>query len=269
MDNSGGFVERIKSLRLIAEGDFVRATDKTTDKSKISLKAEDNFIQVHPFEAFSEWSETEVKQNALQNINLVQQLIEKANFKYLRKIDEIGLRGIKDISGAVLFPGLLNSTSFITTGAVGAAPTLDAQQLYDAFSTLITNQWADSNNTSAYMATRVIMPNSVMNIISKKIFSQVGNFNRTVFEALKTNFPRIEFISSFRAEADSIATPPVLSSTVAYNVERGSMVMRLPQPLTIGQIIFTGSFTQKMDYAARVGGLDVLDITSGRILTGL
>ena len=47
------------------------------------------------------------------------------------------------------------------------------------------------------------------------------------------------------------------------------MIMRIPQPLTIGEIIKVGSFDFHVDSKYRIAGLDVLENTAGRLLTGL
>jgi hypothetical protein len=47
------------------------------------------------------------------------------------------------------------------------------------------------------------------------------------------------------------------------------MVMRIPQPLTIGEIVRRGSFNHAVDYKYRIAGLDVLEDSAARILTGL
>jgi hypothetical protein len=59
------------------------------------------------------------------------------------------------------------------------------------------------------------------------------------------------------------------SATVAYANSDEAMKMRIPLALTIGEIVKLGSFNFHVDSKYRIAGLDVLEDTAGRILTGL
>ena len=59
------------------------------------------------------------------------------------------------------------------------------------------------------------------------------------------------------------------SATVAWSTNPDAMLMRIPQQLTIGEIVNKGSFAFQQDAKARIGGLDVAENLAGRILTGL
>ena len=75
------------------------------------------------------------------------------------------------------------------------------------------------------------------------------------------------FSGTFRADNAGGAG---VSHTIAYNPNREAMVMRIPQPLMIGEIIKSGSFHYKVDTMYRIGtSLDILEDTAARIVTGL
>lgn len=264
VDNSGGFVQRIQSLRLISLGGFRTAGDADNNKGKISLTAEDNFLNVVEREANSDWSDTEVKQAELQNINLVQKYVEAHNEIYLREIDLIGYVGQENASGE----GLLNFSGFDSTAAAGVISALTPQGMYDAISILINRQRNAVNNTTAYMANRVDMPVRVLNTLAITILNTAASPS-SVLVALQGNFPGIELRGTFRADTIANGGNLSTSATVAYNNGPQAMKMRIPEALTVGEIIKTGSFKHTIDSKYRIGGLDVLENTSGEILTGL
>lgn len=259
-DNSGGYARRIQSLRVIDLGGFTTSGDASGNKGRISLMAEDSFLKVIVREADSVWTDDEIKESELQNINLVQRYVQAHNSAYMREIDQIGLLG--GVAG--IGTGLLNHSGFTATGAGGAIETLTAQQMYDAVAGLITDQFNAVNNTPEYMADRVIMPVDVMNKLNVTILNSAAG-SSTVLRALQDNFGGVQFLASFRA----VNTGAGVSATVAFSSSEEVMKMRIPVPLTIGEIIKQGSFDYKVDSKYRIAGLDVLENTGGRILTGL
>lgn len=258
-DNSGGYVQRIQSLRKRMQGSFKTAGDLSGNKGKITLAGEDSSILVLERTAESDWSETEIKQAELQNINLPSDYITAHNEIYLREVDEIGYLGTGD------HEGLLNYSSFSTVAATGAIGTLTAQQMYDDIAELLTTQWAAVNNTPAYKASRVDMPIYVLNTLMVTILNTAAG-PASVYNALTANFPGVSFQGTFRADDAGGAG---VSHTVAYSNNREAMKMRIPVPLTIGEIVKRGSFDYHVDSMYRIAGLDVLENTAGYILTGL
>ena len=257
VDNTGGYARRIQSLRVEEQGDFTDSSDLNSGKGRISLTAEDTFIKVFPKEAHSLWSDDEIEEANLGNINLVQRYIATHNKVYNQKVDEIGYLGHNGQEG------LLNYSGFTTTAAAGAIGTLTAQQMYDEFATLITDQRNGVNNTPEYSCNRVVMPVGVMNKLAVTMLNTASG-NSTVLRALQDNFPDIDYVTTFRAALVGAA-----SSTVAYSTNEDSVVMRIPIRLTVGEIIKQTSFNYRVDSKFRIAGLDVLEDTSGRILTGL
>jgi len=257
VDNTGGYSRRIQSLRLIEQGNFTDSSDLNSGKGRISLTAEDTFIKVFSKEAHSIWADDEIKEANLQNVNLVQRYIQTHNKVYNQKVDEIGYTGHNGQKG------LLNYAGFVSSSASDTIENLSAQEMYDEFATLITEQFNAVNNTPEYMANKVVMPTRVMNKLQVTMLNTNASTS-TVLKALKDNFPSISFETSFRAEDVDGS-----SRVVAYSTNEDAMVMRIPIRLTIGEIVKQTSFNYRVDSKFRIAGLDVLEDTSGRILTGL
>lgn len=263
-DNSGGYARRIQSLRVQSLGGFRTAGDSTSDKGKISLAGEDSFLKVIEREAESEWSDSEIKEADLQNINLPQRYVQNHNSIYMREVDEIGLVGISGGPST----GLLNYSGFTSGSAAGTVNTLTAQEMYDEISELIEDQRNAVNNTPEYSCNRVMMPVRVYNKYQSTMLN-TANGSYTVLKALQDNYSDIQFLASFRGDTTGNGGNLATSATVAYSNNREGLLMRIPEPLTIGEIIKTGSFKFHVDSKYRIGGLDVLEDLSGRILTGL
>ena len=261
-DNTGGYVEKIRSLRTQPVGAFRTAGDKSVEKGKISMSGETTFLDVVGREAESDWTKTQIEQAALQNINLPSKFIEGHNRIYQRELDEIGYLGVPDIAGS---EGLLNYSGFTSVAATGAIAGLTPQQMYDDIAGLVIAQWNAVNNTPEYMANRVDMPIYALNQLSVEILNTAAG-PANVLMALKANFPGVEFRGTFRADnAGGVG----VSHTVAYNNNSEAMKMRIPQPLEVGEIVKISSFRFHVETMYRIGGLDVLEDTAGYILTGL
>jgi hypothetical protein len=256
-DNTGGYARRIQSLRLVDQGSFTDAGDDTT-KGKISLTAEDSYLKVFVKEAHSIWTEDEVKEAELQNINLPQKYLAAHNKIYNQTVDSIGLLGHNTQKG------LLNFASFTSTAATAAIAVATAQELYDDISGLVRAQWDGVYNTAEYMADRVVMPTDVYNKLSATILNTAAGAS-TVLKALQDNLPGIKFLAT--AKADNVDGGG--SVTCAFSTNREAMTMRIPVPLTIGELMKTNSFDFRVDSKFRIAGLDILEATAGYYLTGL
>lgn len=263
-DNTGGYARRIQSLRLQALGGFSTAGDASANKGKISLSAEDSYLSVTEREAHSVWTDSEIKEAELQGVNLPQNYIKNHNAVYLREIDQIGLVGLDPARDS----GLLNNSEFTTNVATGAAGGMTAQELYDELSGLIQAQKNAVQNTPEYMGDTVMMPTRVMNKLESTMLNTAAG-SATVLKALQDNYPNVKFVSTFRADTAENGGNLEVSATVVYSTSREVMVMRIPLPLTIGEVIKTGSFDYNVDSKYRIAGLDILESSGGRILTGL
>lgn len=256
-DNSGGYARRIQSLRLQDLGGFTTSGDASDNKGKISLAGEDSFLRVVERESHSKWTDSEIREAELQGINLPQRYVQAHNRIYMREVDQIGL------VGGIGNEGLLNYSGFTSDSAAGAITTLTAVEKYEAFADLITSQRNAVNNTPEYSTNRIITSTEVMNDLAATILDTAAG-SMSVLAALRANFPDVTIMGSFRAGDVGGA-----SATVAYSNNTEVMKMRIPQPLTIGEIIKLGSFDFQVDSKYRIAGLDVLEDTGGYILTGL
>lgn len=262
VDNSGGYANVIQSLRILEKGGFTVSNDQDDNKGKITIAGEDSSIKVYGYQAHSTWTDDEVKAAELQNINLPSQFLAAHNKIYQQDIDRIGLIGM---TGGV---GLLNTTAFTADSAAGAAGTLTAIQLYQEIADLITDQHSAVNNTPEYKANVVVMPTRVMNIARSKLLNQESQVVN-VLKALQMNFPDVQFVASFRGDTTANGGNLATSSTVAFANNGDALKIRIPVPLTIGEITKPSSFEFRVDSKFRIAGLDVLEATAGRRLTGL
>lgn len=265
VDNTGGYASQIESLRTIVEGEFANTNDPDANKGKITLRTEDSMIPVHGLQAHSIWSDDDIQKAKLQGRNLVAEFIEGHREKYMQKIDTHGFVGILSESGALKYAGLFNNSHFTSTSAGDNVEDLTGNQAFDAVAGLITDQWNGVNNTPGYMADKVAMPVRVINELGTKE-KTVDNNVITVLEALKKRFPTVGLFSTTKAEnVVGVGT----SVTTAFASSDQAMKMRIPTALTVGQIVRMSSFDFRIDTKYRVAGLDILESTAGRSLTGL
>lgn len=262
VDNSGGYALQIQSLRVLEKGDFTVSKDQDDNKGKITLSAEGSLLPVYPYGGHSIWTDDEIKEAELQGINLPSQFLSAHNKRYQRKLDEIGLIGLPGSTG------LLNSSAFTADSAAGAIGTLTAQQMYDEISDLIVAQRNGVNNTPEYSANKVMMPVRVYNVLTATMLNTAAGA-MTVLSALKANYPDVTFIATFRADTTGNGGSLATSAVVAFNANDEAMKLRVPVPLTIGEIVKPSSFEFRVDSKFRIAGLDVLESTAGRRLTGL
>lgn len=264
IDNTGGVAEYITSLKVDATGEFKEAGDKSTNKGKVTLKGDQSQIPVYEFEATSDWSDNQVKRLDTQGVNLVNRLLQGHDQIYKRDIDTITLVGIADRASSV---GILNNTNFTSEAAGGEVETLTAKQRYEAIADLINDQHSAVNNTMAYKANRVIMPSRVRNALNVQ-YSDTSD-PISVYNLLRRTFPDVELLETFRADTTARGGDLATSATVAISTNEMVGKIRIPEPLTVGEIYRLGSFHHAVDSRYRVAGYDLLEGLGGRRLTGL
>jgi len=263
VNNEGGYSTSIRKLKLRTEGGFRESGSGTNTTGKITLSGEDDSIPVFTMEGESDWSEIELKQAELENINLPSRFFEGHAELYNRKIDDIGFLGQVRTDGSQKTTGLLNY-GFTSESAVKTAAASTGAELYDEIAELITAQWAGVLNVDSYKADRVTMPASVYNICSTKILNSAGS-EMSVLRALQSNFPTVTFglttkAESVGAEGDSV--------TVAFSSNRRALQFRLPVPLNVSSVDQRG-FKYYVESYFGVAGLDVIEDDAAQILTGL
>ncbi|MBE0469587.1 MAG: DUF2184 domain-containing protein [Methyloprofundus sp.] len=266
VNNEGGYSTSIKKLKLSVEGGFRESGSNTNGAGKITLSGEDDSMNVFTLEAESDWSEIELKQAELQNINLASRFFEGHAELYNRKIDELGFVGQVRADGTFKTTGLLNS-DWATDAAAGTAELLSGEGLYQEIADLITRQWAGVLNVASYMADRVVMPARVYNTCTSKILNSAGS-EMNVLQALRANFPTVTF--SLTSKSDTVANGGVLavSTTVAFSSNRRAMQMRIPVPLNVSSVDQRG-FKYYVESYFGVAGLDIIEQDAAQTLTGL
>lgn len=257
-DNSGGYARKLTSLRVEETGSFSEAGNKSDNKGKISLSAEDSSITVKEYSAESDWSDSQVQEANLQNINLPARFVAAHTKIYMREIDEAGLVGL---GGG---QGVLNYSGFALDTADQTLADASAQQMYDTFAALIDDQRNAVNNTPEYSADVVVTSTDAINRLGRTMMNTANGF-ATVLAALQANFS-VRFLGSFRAKDIGASTTDV---AVALSTSREVSAMRIPVPLKIGEVIKIGSFNFHVDSLYRIGGMDFLENAGGRRLQGL
>ena len=262
INNEGGYATSIRKLKLRPEGDFRESGTNTNTNGKISLVGEDDSIPVYSLEANSDWSEVELKQAELENINLPNRFLEAHAERYNQKIDEIGFLGQVRTDGSQKTTGLLNYAGWASDAAADTAANLTGEELYQEIADLITAQWAGVLNVDTYKADRVVMPDSVYNSCAKKILNAAGS-EMSVLRALQANFPEVQF--GLTPKARSVGGNSV---TAAFSSNRRAMQFRLPVPLNVSSIDQRG-FKYYVESYFALAGLDVIEDNAARLLTGL
>jgi len=262
VNNEGGYATSIRKLKLRTEGGFRESGSNTNTTGKITLSGEDDSIPVFTMEGESDWSEIELKQAELENINLPSRFFEGHAELYNRKIDDLGYLGQVRTDGSQKTTGLLNYSDFTSGASVTTAILSTGQALYDEIAELLIGQWAGVLNVDTYKADRVVMPSSVYNICSTKILNSAGS-EMSVLRALQSNFPTVTFGLTTKAEDVSGN-----SVTVAFSSNRRALQFRLPVPLNISSVDQRG-FKYYVESYFGVAGLDVIEDDAAQILKGL
>jgi hypothetical protein len=266
VNNEGGYATSIRKLKLRTEGGFRESGSNTNTTGKITLSGEDDSIPVFTMEGESDWSEIELKQAELENINLPSRFFEGHAELYNRKIDDIGFLGQVRTNGSQKTTGLLNYSEFTSNSAVKTAAASTGQELYDEIAELLIGQWAGVLNVDTYKADRVVMPSSVYNTCSVKILNSAGS-EMSVLRALQSNFPTVTFGLTTKAESVGVGEDAV-SVTVAFSSNRRALQFRLPVPLNVSSVDQRG-FKYYVESYFGVAGLDVIEDDAAQILTGL
>lgn len=266
VNNEGGYATSIQKIKLAVEGGFRESGTNTNTTGKITLSGEDDTIPVHTMEASSDWSEIELKQAELQNINLPSRFFEGHAELYNRYIDTLGYVGHVRENGTQKSLGLLNY-GWATDASAVTAEAATGVELYQELADLITRQWAGVLNVETYMADRVVMPSRVYNTASVKILNSAGS-EMSVLAALRANFPTVTFGITTKADTVANGGNLVASTTVAFSSNRRAMQMRIPIPLNVSSVDQRG-FKYYVESYFGVAGLDVIEEDAAQTLTGL
>jgi hypothetical protein len=250
VDNSGGYVQKIQSLQNTAAGSFAKQRDRSDGKGKITLEGRDSTIDVFPWSAESQWDDDEIHEAELQGVNLPQKLIEAHNEIYQQTIDKM----IADVALDHATWGTFNSTTNYSSKT--------GNDLYDVFANTLATQHAQVNNIGSYMANVIITSPYVVNKMQKERLTETGE---TVLTALLKNYPSLNLRVLASHHAAGIGTG---NKDVALFVSTSPQVakIRIPLPLTIGEVVKPTPFTYLVESKFRIGGFDLLQQKGGFIL---
>lgn len=249
IDNSGGFLESVTSLRVDDEGGFAAAGTGGNNKGQISVYGDSSTIAVTERTARSNWTYTQLQQAAMEGRSLVDMIVSAHNRIYLRELDAIMYLGIAELGTE----GLLNNSDIATDTSVANFATLTGEALYNFIAKLINAQHTQVSNTPEYMATHVRLPISMSNQMRSDFVNSNGG-TVTVEKALQQNFPGMDF--AFTKHANSVEGSPVIAVFSSdYNVMKG----RVPVTLEIGEIVKLSSFKDELESMYRTAGLDLLE----------
>lgn len=253
LDNTGGYAQRIQTLRLKASGKF---GPEGSDRGKINIDAEDTLLKVSVREAVVDWSHRKIKEAELGNYNVVDRSMAAALTVYNQEIDTAALTGVEN-------KGLLNNTSYTTTAASSTFASLTPAQMFSFIADEITAQHTSVNNTTEYSANFCILPISVSNLAERTLLNTYTN--QTVLTVLKNTFPSVTFVQTGKADVVGSGNVKVMS---LFSNSKEAVAFRIPVPLQ-----FSPVQQQHWDFSTvgkyHQGGLDVLEGKSGRIVTGL
>jgi len=263
VNNEGGYATSIRKTKLRVEGGYRESGTNTNTTGKITLSGEDDTIPVFTMEAESDWSEVELKQAELENINLPSRFFEGHAELYNRKLDELGYLGQTRTDGSQKTVGLLNF-GWDNTAATGEASTLSGEALYKDIADLITRQWSGVLNVETYKADHVVMPDDVYNIAAAKILNSAGS-EMSVLAALRANFPTVTFGLTTKAQTAGAANASI---TIAFSSNRRAMQFRVPVPLNVSSVHQRG-FKYYVESYFGAAGLDVIEADSAQTVTGL
>lgn len=257
INNEGGVAEHVTKLKKTIQGDFADAGNTSNTDGKISLGAESDTIPIYMKKANSDWSEIELEQAQLANRNLPGDFIGAHNTKYNEAIDKIGYVGTDKVDG------LLNHSSFTVDAATGVFTGLTAIQMYNDLADLVINQRSAVNNNPVFSADKVAISPARYNLLARTFLDTAGG-TTTVAQVLEDNL-NITFVLTFRASDAGSGGEQV---AVAYSSDERAMVMRIPTQLRISNIYQKG-FDSYVESLFRIGGIDLIEADSGRILEGV
>lgn len=250
VDNSGGYADYIQSLQVRVEGSFAEQGDTSGAKGMISLAGKDSILPVTGWSAHSKWSDDDIGRAELQGINLPQRLLEAHNEVYQQAIDKM----IGDVALDYNKWGAADNTNH-------SAKT--GKDLYDAFAAALSAQWSAVNNIPQYKANLIITSAKVYNRLATSLLSTTGDNASSPLATLKANFPGLEIMIS--ALCDGIGSNGK-DVALLVSTDGKAMKIRLPVPLTIGEIVKLNAFEFQVDSKYRIAGLDILQKNAGYML---
>jgi hypothetical protein len=245
IDNTGGYANAIKSLRLSYDGDFEKSGTSTTTNGKIRVGGDTNLIPVDGYEAESDYSVTELNQARIENRNLQGELFKAHQDKYLRKLDTL------------IYDKLIGYTGFTKEDSPKTWASMTDEELSDTLRNLVIKQ---RNAVSmGYEADVLVMPKDLKLRCESSDYKALGEMS--IAEKLAKTLG-VRLVGTTKLKGVGTGGTDLV---IAISSNEDSMVIRVPKRLSISPVsrfgnkfYFEGSF--------RVAGLDILEDGAGYIL---
>jgi len=239
VDNSGGYANKIRSLRTIGTGSFTKIGTSSTTKGRIGIDSSSSEMLVDGYEADSLYSDTEIGQAQTENRNLYKDLIGVHQRKYIETIDSIGYKTLTD------------TIDFDTQDVNKKWDDMTDEEVYKLLKDGIVAQ--NSNVSDAYYADTIVLdPKGYTRVHSSDYKAQS---ELTIASKLTRDFG-IKFKVSFRLKGKTSSIVLIMNTT------GDSMKIRIPKRLSISRVYNLGS-KHGFDSSFRVAGVDILEEGSG------
>lgn len=260
VDNSGGYTQRIQSLRIVVQGSF---SDPGSSSGKVTIGVEDTTLPVKKRETLIKWDKDGVEEAKIGNYNVVDRSMAGVVKVYNQEIDTAVVIGINSLG----MKGLANNTHYETDATNSTNfEALSAIQMYELVSDSISRQHnlvnasieegTNQDTTSVYAANICLSPTTVFNLMATTRYNEFTD--GTVLRVLRKNFPNVLFLQS----------PKITNDMVIFSNSADSLALRIPVPMEFSPI-FNQYFEFSTKAKYRLGGLDILEPSSGLIVTNL
>ena len=239
VDNSGGYANKIRSLRMVGTGGFVEAGTSSTTQGRIGIDGDYSELLVKGYEAESLYSDTEIGQAQMEKRNLYKELVGVHQRKYIETVDALG------------YQTLIKTKDFDKQDVGKSWDSMTDEEVYKLLKDGVVAQ--RSNVSDAYYADTIVLdPKGYTRVHSS---DYKANTDLTIAEKLKRDLG-VKFQVSFRLKGKTKSTVLIL------NTGAESLMIRIPQRLKISKVYNLGS-KHGFDSGFRVAGVDVLEEGSG------
>jgi len=249
IDNTGGYYNQIKSLRITGEGEHEEIGTSGQGGGKISYIGEESFIDVKGYEGNSDYTVTELNQAKIEGINLYSRLVGIHNKKYQERIDKMGYATLFDVNNG--FERKTSTTKWRD---------MDDEELSNTLRNLILQQRSDLN--SGYHCNVLIVPSELKLRCDSADYKAESEMS--ISEKLKKTLG-VSIIGTFRAtKAGAVGTDLAL----ALNTNPNAIAVRIPKRFSLSPTHRLGNRFY-FESSFRFAGTDILEVSAGMILEGL
>jgi len=249
IDNTGGWGNLIKSLRIAGEGEHEKIGTSGQGGGKISVSGSESYITIDGYEGNSSYTVTELNQSKLENRNLHAELVGVHNKKYHERIDKDGYDSLLDVNNG-----------FTRTDSLKTWRTMDDQELSDTIRNHILAQRSDLN--AMYHCDTYVVPTELKNRCDATDYKAESELSIT--DKIKRSL-NVKIIGSFRLTGAGAGGSDV---ALALNTNPNAVLVRIPKKFTLSP---THKLGHRFYFESmfRTGGVDILETSAGSILDKL